>query len=274
MRIDDAKHAFITGGASGIGLAIAQALGAKGVKVTVADVNGDALAAAIGANETNLRGVVLDVRDRAAWATAKVEVEQAFGPVDLLFNNAGIASLGYDLADLDPDAFDRVVGINLTGVFNGISTFAAGMRERGRGHIVNTSSMAGICGPAQGIGGSYAAAKFGVVGLSETLRGELAPYGVGVSILCPGQTTTAIVQSSLALGGGFRMPTGSPAAGSPAKSSPRFETGTAEELAMLVLRGIEQNSLYIITRGRGWWQLAHARHQVVEHAFEGMKEPL
>lgn len=275
MKIQDARHAFVTGGASGIGLAIARALSEQGVKVTIADVNAQAVDAAVGEAGGSMRGIVLDVRDRSAWAVARDEAEQAFGPVDLLFNNAGIASLGFDLADLDPEAFDRVIAVNLTGVFNGISAFAPGMRERRSGHIVNTSSMAGICGPAHGIGGSYAASKFGVVGLSETLRVELEPHGVGVSILCPGQTATGIAQSSMALGGGFKLPTAghsSPAAA--ANPAPRFETGTSEELAELVLRGIELNSPYIITRGRGWWSLAEARHKVVENAFEGMKEPL
>jgi NAD(P)-dependent dehydrogenase (short-subunit alcohol dehydrogenase family) len=272
MDIDRARHAFITGGASGIGLAVAKALASRGLRVTVADVNADALAAAVAAQGDGFRGVVLDVRDRAGWAAAKAEAEVAFGPVDLLFNNAGIASFGIELADMEPEVFDRLIAVDLTGVFNGISAFAADMRARGAGHIINTSSMSGICAPSNGIGGSYAAAKFGVVGLSETLRLELAPHGVGVSVLCPGMTATAIAQNSVALGGGVRMPTSRGSdEGQPRPPSP-FEHGTADELAVLVLRGIEANAPYIITHGRGWWPLAHSRHQALEQAFEGMRD--
>jgi NAD(P)-dependent dehydrogenase (short-subunit alcohol dehydrogenase family) len=271
MELANAKHAFITGGASGIGLGVGKALAAKGLRITIADVDRDAIDAVLAAEGEAFRGIVLDVRDRAAWASAKGAAEAAFGAVDLLFNNAGIASFGYEIADLDPDAFDRVIAVNLTGVFNGVSAFAADMRARGQGHIVNTSSMAGICSPTQGIGGSYAASKFGVVGLSEALRVELAPHGVGVSILCPGQTTTGIAQNSIRLGGGVRMPPVRDPASAPQASAHRFETGTVEELAVGVLTGIEADAPYIITHGRGWWPLVEARHVALEEAFEGTR---
>jgi len=271
MELAKARHAFITGGASGIGLGVGKALAERGIRVTIADINPDAIDTVLTTEGEVFRGVRLDVCDRAGWAAAKAEAEAAFGPVDLLFNNAGIASFGYQLADMAPEAFDRVVAVDLTGVFNGVSAFAADMRERRHGHIVNTSSMAGICGPSQAIGGSYAAAKFGVVGLSETLRAELAPFGVGVSILCPGVTATNIVQSSMKLGGDMRLPpTREPGSAEHAASSP-FESGVVDEVAPRVLRGIEENAPYIISHGRGWWPLAEARHVALEKAFEGMR---
>ena len=269
MNLDTAKHAFITGGASGIGLAVAKALAARGLRVTIADVNAEALAAAVASQGDTFRSVVLDVRDRAGWAKAKSDAEAAFGPVDILFNNAGIASFGIELADMDPEVFDRLIAVDLTGVFNGISAFAADMRARGSGHIVSTSSMSGICAPSNGIGGSYAAAKFGVVGLSETLRLELTPHGVGVSVLCPGMTATGIAQNSVSLGGGVRMPAQREAGGEQVRAESPFEHGTAEELAVEVLRGIEANALYIITHPGGWWPLAQSRHQALEKAFGG-----
>lgn len=270
MKLETASHAFITGGASGIGLAIGRALASRGIRVTLADIDGGAIDAVLAQEGAAIRGTVLDVRDREGWAKAKAEAEADFGPVDLLFNNAGIASFGFDLADMDPDAFDRVVAVDLTGVFNGISAFAAGMRECRGGHIVNTSSMAGICGPSQGIGGSYAAAKFGVAGLSETLRTELAPYDVGVSILCPGMTATGIAQSSMKLGGDMRLPPADRQV-SPPSLPAEFEHGTPDETARLVLRGIEANSPYIITHGKGWWPLAEQRHVILEKAFEDVR---
>ncbi len=189
-------HAFITGAANGIGLAIADALVRRGAHVSMADIDQTALAKA--AEGPNRQAIALDVCDRAQWQAAKQAAEARFGSVDILINNAGIGPDGYQLADMQPEAFDRMIAIDLTSVFNGIHAFAAGMRERGRGHIVNTSSLAGLIGLA-GVG-AYAAAKFGVVGMSETLRRELAPHGVGVSVLCPGMVATQLRQTTLAAG--------------------------------------------------------------------------
>ena len=144
MKLEFARHAFITGGASGIGLAVAKALANRGLRVTIADVDAEGIKAAVAAQGDMFRGVVLDVRDRAGWAVAKAEAEAAFGPVDILFNNAGIASFGIELADMEPEVFDRLIAVDLTGVFNGISAFAADMRARGAGHIISTSSMSGM----------------------------------------------------------------------------------------------------------------------------------
>jgi NAD(P)-dependent dehydrogenase (short-subunit alcohol dehydrogenase family) len=271
MDLSQARHAFITGGASGIGLGVAKALAGKGLKVTIADVNAAAIDAVVADGGAAFRGVVLDVRDRAGWAAAKTAAEAAFGPVDLLFNNAGIASFGIQLADMDPETFDRVVAVDLTGVFNGVWSFAADMRARGHGHIVNTSSMAGICAPSQGIGGSYAAAKFGVAGMSETLRVELAPHGVGVTILCPGQVATGIGQNSIALGGGMRLPTARPSEDGQSRPASPLETGTPDEVAALVLAAVERNVPYVVSNGKGWWPLVESRHADLFAAFEGAR---
>ena len=169
MKIAEIRHAFITGGASGIGLGTARGLAERGVAVTIADFNNDALEDVLGEGHAKIRGVLMDVRDRSGWAEAKADAEAAFGPVDLLFNNAGIASVGYELADMDPASFDRIVGVNLFGAFNGISAFAADMRGRRRGHVVCTASIVGLASPKHGVGGNYVASKFGIVGLSEVL---------------------------------------------------------------------------------------------------------
>lgn len=194
-RIEGA-HAFITGAANGIGLAIADALVRHGANVSMADIDQAALASV--AHGPNRHTIALDVCDRVQWNAAKQAAEARFGPVDILVNNAGIGPDGRHLCDMQPEAFDRMIAIDLTSVFNGISAFAAGMRERGRGHIVNTSSLAGLIG-LPGVG-AYTAAKFGVVGMSETLRRELAPHGVGVSVLCPGMVATRLRQTTLAAG--------------------------------------------------------------------------
>jgi len=196
----EGKTAFVTGGASGIGLGIAKALSARGCRVILADIDTEALEITASTFPGEVETVALDVRDRDQWAAAREQVEARFGPVSILVNNAGIMNEGsanykeYSLISQTPESFDRMIGINLVGVYNGIHTFGPGMAERGDGHIVNTSSSQGVvsCGGV----GAYCAAKFGVVGMSEALRQELADLGVGVSVLCPGVVETNLPNST------------------------------------------------------------------------------
>jgi NAD(P)-dependent dehydrogenase (short-subunit alcohol dehydrogenase family) len=234
VDLSQARHAFVTGGASGIGLAIAEALVDRGVGTTVADVNKEALAAVTA--DGRLRSLHLDTRDREGWARAKTQAEAALGPVDLLILNAGIAPDGKHLADMAPESFDRVIAIDLVGVFNGISAFGADMRARGGGHIVTTASMSGMAvqWPGQG---SYSAAKFGVVAMTEALRLEMAPHGVQVSCFCPGTTATNLMANTARLGGELRDP-GDSLLGMPVKPV---------EVAAKVLHGIEENRAFILT---------------------------
>ncbi len=240
MDLTQAKHAFITGGASGIGLGLADALAARGVPVTIADIDAaelESVVASRGAKGSGrLRGQLLDVRDRESWALAKSEAEAALGPVDLLFNNAGIMPDGKELSDMPPESFDRVIAINLTGVFNGISAFGSGFRALGKGHIVNTASMSGMAAAHAGLG-SYGPSKFAVVAMSEVLRDEMAPYGVGVSVLCPGYTATNLPRSTKRIGGAIVD----------ASIDVLESEVKPHHVAEMVLRGIAANRLYIIT---------------------------
>jgi NAD(P)-dependent dehydrogenase (short-subunit alcohol dehydrogenase family) len=200
------RTAFITGGANGIGLGIARAFGRAGAKVALADLDVAALARAKAelAALTAVEAVELDVRDRGAYARAADEVERALGPVSLLFNNAGIAG-GAPAHELTYELWDWVMGINLYGVINGVQTFLPRMVARGAGgHIVNTASGAGLAATGNGV--PYSTAKYGVVGLSETLHLELAPAGIGVSVLCPGPVATDIVARSAKLKPAEREP--------------------------------------------------------------------
>jgi NAD(P)-dependent dehydrogenase (short-subunit alcohol dehydrogenase family) len=258
-----ARHALITGGASGMGLAIARALAALGVGVTIVDANDETLAAAVA--DGTLRGAVLDVRDRAGWARVKAEAEAALGPVDILINNAGISPSGRELADTDPANFDLIVGVCLTGVFNGVSTFAAGMRERGVGHIVNVSSMAGISAPMPGMG-PYTAAKFGVVALSEMLRLEMEPHGVGVSVLCPGQVATSILENTQRLGGEVTWIQQGSSAAAAASTGPTVTT--VEEVAEIVLKAISENAFFILTDPAKWRPRVEKRQTALLDAFD------
>jgi short-subunit dehydrogenase len=140
---------------------------------------------------------------------------------------------------MDGAHFDLIIGINLIGVFNGVSVFASDMRARGRGHIVNTASMAGIS-VMPNMGG-YVASKFGVVGLTETLRAELAPHGVGVSAFCPGMVATSLFANTRQFGGQTRMPEGHQLTGqSPA------------DAAEIVMKAISENAAYIFTDPAMW----------------------
>ncbi len=187
------QTAFITGGANGIGLGIARAFGRAGAKLAVADLDVAALAHAKAelAELTAVEAVELDVRDREAYARAADDVERALGPVSLLFNNAGVAG-GAPAHTLTYELWDWAMGINLYGVINGVQTFLPRIVACGAGgHIVNTASGAGLAATGNGV--LYSTAKYGVVGLSETLHLELAPARIGVSVLCPGPVATDIV---------------------------------------------------------------------------------
>ena len=234
MELSNANHAFITGGASGIGLAIGDALAKRGVRVTLADINADVLADVLATRGNQFRGVVLDVRDRDQWADAKAKAEADLGPVDVLINNAGIAPDGKELADSIPESFERIIAINFMGVYNGIVTFGAGIRALGHGHIVNVASMAGLSSERP-TAGAYSASKYAVISLSETLRAEMTPHGVGVSVMCPGLVMTNLPENTARIGGvqrpGGKMPGG-------------LDAAVAGEMAA---RGIERGAFYILT---------------------------
>jgi len=241
MDLSTARHAFITGGASGIGLGIADALAARGVQVTIADIDAEAIAQVLASRGNAFRGVVLDTRDREGWLKAKAEAEAAFGPVDILVNNAGIAPDGKRWTEPDPESFDRIIAINLTGIYNGIWAFAGDMRARGRGHIVNTSSQAGISAAHPSVG-AYAVAKFGVAGMTENLRAEMAAYGVGVSCLCPGLIKTNLAINSRKISGVVR----------PENPEMPESDVSAADVGRMVVRGIEADAPWIMTHKSAW----------------------
>jgi NADP-dependent 3-hydroxy acid dehydrogenase YdfG len=190
--------ALITGGARGIGRATAAALLRDGYSIAIGDLDGD-LAASVAKNLTvSGVGAHLDVSDPESFAAFIKETEFRLGAVDLLVNNAGIMPIGPFL-DVDPETMRRTVEVNLMGVLNGIHAVLPGMIERGRGHIVTVSSIAGKCPPPGGA--VYAATKSAVLALGESLRPELAPQGVRVSTVLPSFTNTDLVAGTTGLRG-------------------------------------------------------------------------
>src|ERR1700674_3488936 len=196
MRELAGKTAFVTGGASGIGLALGRAFAQAGMKVMLADIEADALAAAVKSLENvrpGVRGVVCDVADPSSVERAAKASFEAFGNVHVVCNNAGVAAAG-GIDNISLDNWRWVLDVNLMGVVHGIRTFLPHIRTHGEGgHIVNTASMAGM---QSGLGFSpYAASKFAVVTMSEGLAMQLEPLGIGVTVLCPGFVRTRISES-------------------------------------------------------------------------------
>ena len=196
MRDFAGKVAFITGGGSGVGLGQAKVMARAGAKLVLADIRDDHLESALKYFHgigTPVHGVRLDVTDRAAFERAAQDAERAVGPVQLLFNTAGVSMFG-PLEESTYEDYDWMMGVNFGGVVNGIRTFVPRMIALGEGgYIVNTASMSGLI--ASGPAGIYGASKFAVVGLSQALRQSLDRYDIGVSVLCPGNVNTNIAES-------------------------------------------------------------------------------
>ncbi len=204
MEMLAGKTALITGGASGIGLGMARAFVQAGLQVAIADINAAALEAATAALPGLGAAVKLDVTLSAEWEHALDTVEAALGPVEILCNNAGVGQGRFadgreiTVAEMPEPLWRMVLEINVTGTFLGARTVLPRMLARRQwGHIVNTASTGGLMAPA-GIA-AYCASKFAVVGLSESLRAELAPAGIGVSVLCPGGVRSNLFASSVAV---------------------------------------------------------------------------
>jgi NAD(P)-dependent dehydrogenase (short-subunit alcohol dehydrogenase family) len=192
------RVAVVTGGASGIGLALARRFAAEGMKVVVGDIEAPALDDALAmlqADGADALGVVTDVADaQQVQALADAALER-FGAVHVVCNNAGVGSGGLSW-EMPLSTWQWVLGVNLWGVVHGIRTFVPLLLRHGEGHVVNTASIAGlVSGPYMG---PYNASKHAVVALSETLHHELALMGsnVKVSVLCPAWVNTRIADSA------------------------------------------------------------------------------
>jgi NAD(P)-dependent dehydrogenase (short-subunit alcohol dehydrogenase family) len=185
------KVAFITGGASGIGLGMATAFAAAGMNVVIADLRRDHIETALERLDgERVHAIELDVTDREGFTRAADEAERVFGNVHVLCNNAGVGVLGPAALARYAD-WDWGLGVLLGGAVNGIQTFLPRLLAHGEsGHIVNTSSMAGVLPVPNSV--IYTTAKAALIGMSEVLRSELAAEGIGVSAFCPGPVQTNI----------------------------------------------------------------------------------
>ncbi|MBW1644078.1 MAG: SDR family oxidoreductase [Deltaproteobacteria bacterium] len=196
MGIFSGKTAIVTGGASGIGRALAEELARGKANVILADVNSkqlDEVVEAIRKAGNNAKAVTLDVSNYEAVKKLVEDTVADNSKLDYIFNNAGIA-VGGEARDCSIDDWRSVLDVNLYGVINGVASAYPIMVEQGSGHIINTASIEGLM-PFPGTI-SYVASKYAVVGLSNTLRLEGADLGVKVSVVCPGYIKTAIFHDS------------------------------------------------------------------------------
>jgi NAD(P)-dependent dehydrogenase (short-subunit alcohol dehydrogenase family) len=266
------RVAVITGGASGIGLGIARAGAAAGMKLALLDVEAGALAVARRGLEeqgASVIAVCADVSDPASLAAAAEQVLSRHGRIDLVCNNAGVLTQGA-LADSSVRDWEWLVGVNLLGVAHGVRVFVQHIRAHGEGgHVVNTASIAGLSAlPGLGI---YTATKHAVVALSEVLREELAPEGIGVSVLCPGGVRTRIHEA------GRNRPAvlgGPDASASPAAPSAAIVEAGMDPRAVgdQVLRAIRANELYVLTHPEFRAAFA-ARAEAILAAYDRAGEP-
>lgn len=256
MKDLNGRTAFVTGGASGIGLGMARCFLREDMNVMVADLSDEHLEqarATLRPYGARVRFLKLDVADRGEMAGAADETERAFGKVHILCNNAGVSS-PIPMDDASYEDWDWILGVNLQGVINGIVTFLPKLKAHGEGgHIVNTSSIAGLV-PAPAWGGIYTTSKFAVHGLSGSLRLSVGKHKIGVTVLCPGATKSDVRRSELLRPERFRR------ASHAALAMPSLQDiGIEPEvLGARVVRAIRRNEFYVI---------AHAENKPHVQAF-------
>lgn len=238
MQEVEGKVAFITGGSSGIGLGIAKVCADAGMKVVISyrtKKNMERAMAQLAHAGSRVHAIELDVTNRPGMESAAARTVKLFGKIHVLVNNAGIAYPAASLGESTYDDWDRMIGVNLTGIYNGLRAFLPYIKAHGEGgQVVTTSSVLGLI--AFGPLGIYTASKFAAVGMMEALRSELASKNIGVSVVCPGYVNTFI---------GIQ------------RNHPDVEKQMAEaasgpgmdpvEVGRIVLRGIRNNDLYILS---------------------------
>ena len=272
MQLIPGGAGFVTGGASGIGLATARALAEAGLKVVIADVDAarvEAAATELGREGAEVLPLALDVRDEAAWAVAAARAWAWADGVQVLCNCAGVVFMSPFLEE-SPDIWRLTHAVNVDGPYFGARAFLPKMLARGEpARIVNVASLAGLWGEYKLA--SYTASKFALVGLSEALQLELARTPVGVSVVFPGPTRTSLGTSTRAL---------AEEAGVVAKSPAAAAAATAREprgmdpafVGRRIVEGVRKGEFYIIPHP-GWRPLLEARFKALTDAFGAPADP-
>lgn len=231
------KIAIITGAGSGIGRALAEELATRGAQVVICDINSERIEEVgkqINDNGGSATALTVDVTDAESVKRMVNDTVAAHGKIDLIFNNAGIVSVG-EARDFSMEDWKRVIDVNIYGVINGVQSAYPVMIEQGFGHIVNTSSILGLIPIPMMI--SYVASKHAIVGLSNALRIEAEPLGVKVSVVCPGDVGTSIHKNAGYVNVDIN------------KVESLFSNDrsiTPEQCAKAILRGVERNKPIIV----------------------------
>ena len=240
------RVAVITGGAGGIGMALAEAFAARGARLVLADIDEARLASAVRSlSDAGARVIAVptDVTRRESVDALAESTFKHYGSAHIICNNAGIAVLG-PMLTATPADWELTFDINFWGVVHGVQSFVPRLIEQGEGgHIVNTASMAGLVGMAWL--GVYCASKFAVVGLTESLARELRGEKIGVSLLCPMIVDTQINQNTQRLLD--TAPRGPTAAMTPPQDQMKGGMVSPESVARRVVRAIDAGELYILT---------------------------
>jgi NAD(P)-dependent dehydrogenase (short-subunit alcohol dehydrogenase family) len=251
LRTYNEAVAVVTGAASGIGRGLAEELAKRGSEVILADLQievAEEIASAIRTTGSKAQAFKLDVTDASAVDTLLQKTVERTGRLDYLFNNAGIAVAGpigrYTLED-----WDRIVDVNFRGVIHGVQSAYPIMQRQGFGHIVNTASAAGLI-PAAGLV-AYSATKHAIVGLSTSLRAEVAAEGIRVSVLCPGLIRTPMMMEG---GGKFgKLYTEGLSVEQQLKMMEQLKPMPPDQFARQALNAVARNASIIVIPA--WWKL-------------------
>ena len=268
MQNLEGKTAVVTGAASGIGLGMARTFAKNGLSVVLSDIHGERLEAALAevrALGAKAIAVPADVSERAGVQKIADAALREFGAIHIACNNAGVTLHGKSIWEVTPEEWDWIAGVNLHGVMHGMQIFLPIIqRHGGEGHIVNTASIAGFQVAPHRRSGAYAATKFAVVALTESLWNDLCETPVGVSVLAPAAVKTRIYLSNESRPERFGGPYATGALNSLQKE---LEAGLdPETIGDRVLRAIRARELYIFTHMQTKeWLLA--RHQRIVDAF-------
>ena len=269
MQKLEGKTAIVTGAASGIGLGLARTFARQGMAVVLSDIRGDRLESAL----AEVRGlgaraiaVPSDVSEHAAVQKIADEALKAFGAVHVACNNAGITIHGKSVVDLTPEEWDWIIGVNLYGVIHGIGIFLPLIRAHGgEGHMINTASIAGFQVSGYRKSGGYAATKFAVLALTESLAHDLTDTPVGISVLAPAAVKTRIYTSGenrpARFGGAYEESGNN-------QFQKELEKGLEPDVVgERVVRAIKNRELYIFTHmeTKDWLM---ARHQRIIDGFD------
>jgi len=242
------RTAVVTGAASGIGRGIALALGAEGMRVAVADLDADGAATVAREIGPAAFPLVLDVTSSTSLEAGAKEVAARTGGAHVLVNNAGVMLPLRPMSETSEADWSYVLAVNVLGPVKGVAAFLPQLRAHApEAHIVNTASMGGIAAVPGFPIGAYVTSKYACVGYSESLRGELAPLGIGVSVLCPGMVLSNLSATSARNRPASLGSQPAPPAQAAADSRLAARMMRPEDVGPVVVRGIRANRLHLFT---------------------------